>query len=373
VKPKKIKETIDIMHICYPVSQPKQFEEATMAWRENMPKKVLILAGGGGHTGHAYALAQALSERGVSLFFFVPEGDSLSAKRLRKFGKVDFLVKSREPKTPTLEFAHRLIKSFANSIVKISGEFDVAISMGSNFSIPPALVAWIKGVPLISVESVIRFTRASMTTRLLNPFSSINALQWEEQKRLLKGVVVGPILPKPETKPWNGGYILVTGGTFGHKLLFDTLAKSSLQNVILQIGRNDPKPYTEKHPEWKIITQTEKFYELIAGAEVVVTHFGFTLLDALAYGKPSVVVVNPEWTRTVGFEDAKCLAKKTNAVLVSKITTESLLDAIEKARNRKVPTYRSGAERLSDIILKMPAHSKRPMRLSFSKSYKYFT
>jgi len=323
-----------------------------------MPKKVLILAGGGGHTGYAYALAQVLSERGCSLFFFVPEGDSLSAKRLRKFGKVDFLVKPREPKTSTLEFAYRLVKSFVKSIMKISGKFDVVVSTGSNFCIPPALIAWIRGVSLINIESEVRFTKASITARLLYPFSSVNALQWEEQKKLLKGVVVGPMLPRPETKPWNGGYILVTGGTYGHKLLFDAVAQSNLQNVVLQIGKIDPKPYREKHPEWEIITHTEKFHDLIAGAEVVVTHFGFTMLEALAYRKPSVVVVNPEWTRTVGYEDAKCLAKKTNAVLVSKITTEFLLNAIEKAKNKKVPTLQNGAERLSDIILKMPAHSK---------------
>jgi UDP-N-acetylglucosamine:LPS N-acetylglucosamine transferase len=337
-----------------------------------MPKKVLILAGGGGHTGYAYALGQVLSEKGVSLFFLVPEGDRLSAKRLRKFGKVDFVVKPREPKTPTLEFAYRLPKSFVDSILKVSGEFDVAISTGSSFCIPPALIAWIRGVPLISIESEVRFTKASITARLLHPFSSINALQWEEQKRLLKGVVVGPMLPRPETKPWNDGYILVTGGTYGHKRLFDELAESNLQNVILQIGGIAPKPYTKKHPEWKVITYTEKFQDLIAGAEVVVTHYGFTMLETLAYGKPTVVVVNPEWTRTVGFEDAKCLAKKTNAVLVSKITTESLLNAIEKAKKRKIPTLQSGAERLSDIILKMPAHSRHPICVGFSKSYKQF-
>lgn len=332
-----------------------------------MPKKALILAGGGGHTGHAYALAQALSGKGVSLFFLVPKGDILSAKRLSKFGKVDFLVKPRDPKTPTLEFAQRLIKSFLHSIVKMSGKFDVVISTGSNFGIFPALIAWIRGIPIISVESVIRFTKASMTTRLLHPISSITALQWEEQRKLLEGVVVGPILPKPEIKPWNGGYTLVTVGTYGHKLLVDTLAQSNLQNVVLQIGKIDPRPYAEKHPEWKIITQTERFHELIAGAEVVVTHFGFTMLETVTYRKPSVVVVNPEWTRTVGFADAKCLAKKTNAVLISKITTESLLDAIEDAKTRKVPTFPSGAEYLSDIILKMPPHSRHPINKNFEK------
>jgi len=320
---------------------------------------VLILAGGGGHTGYAYSLAQALCEKGVSLSFLVPKGDMLSTKKLEKFGKVNFLIKPRGPKTPTLEFGVRLLKSFLNSIKKVSGDFDVVVSTGSNFCIPPAVISWIRGIPLVNIESEVRFTKASMTTRLLRRLSTINALQWEEQKKLLKGVVVGPMLPKPEIKPWNGGYILVTGGTHGHKLLFDALAKSNLNNVVLQVGEVDPASYVKSHPEWKIVTFTERFYELLAGAEVVITHFGFTMLEALVYKKPQVVVVNPEWTRTVGLEDAKYLADKTNAVLVSKITTENLLNALKEAKRRKIPTLPNGAENLAEIIVKTPLH-KRP-------------
>ena len=319
----------------------------------HVPGHVLILAGGGGHTGYAYALAQALQKK-VSLSFLVPKGDILSKRRLSKFGEVKFLIKPRGPKTPMHVFAVRLVKAFIDSFERVSNLFDVVVSAGSNFCIPPAIIAWMKGIPVVNIESPVRFSRPSKTARILQLFSAMTALHWEEQKRLLNGVVVGPILPKPEVEPENGGYILVTGGTYGHKLLFNALAETNLHNVVLQTGPVDPKPYVKKHPEWKVFTVTERFHELLAGAELVVTHFGLTVLEAaVVYKKPVVLVLNPEWTRTVGAEDAEYLARKINAVFVSETRMESLLNAIKEARNRKVPTLQDGAENLANMIIEL--------------------
>ena len=317
-----------------------------------MEGRVLILAGGGGHTGIAYALAQTLRKK-VSLSFLAPDGDTLTATRLSRFGKVEFLIKPRGPKTPAHIFAVRLAKALMDSVRLDLHEFDVAVSTGSNFCGPPALLAWMRGVPVVNIESLVRFTRPSKTARVLQPISVLTALHWEEQSRFLKGVVIGPTLCKPETKPWNGGYILVTGGTYGHKLLFDILSKSNLGKVILQTGRVDPTPYVKRHPEWKVIRFTDRFHELLAGAELVVSHFGGTALDAAIYGKPAVLAPNPEWTRTAGMEDAEYLAEKINAVLVSKIELQILLDAIDEARNRKVPTLPDGAKNLANMIMEL--------------------
>ncbi len=188
------------------------------------------------------------------------------------------------------------------------------------------------------MESPVRFSKPTKTARILKPFSAITAFHWEEQKRLLKGVVVGPILPKPEIKPENRGYMLVTGGTYGHRLLFNAMAESNLHNVVLQTGPFDPKPYIKKHPEWKVLTFTERFHELLAGAELVVTHFGLTALEAaVVYKKPVVLVPNPEWTRTVGAEDAICLARKKDAVFVLETKKENLLNAIKEAKKEGFP------------------------------------
>ncbi|UCE10775.1 MAG: hypothetical protein JSW61_02255 [Candidatus Thorarchaeota archaeon] len=316
-----------------------------------MVREILILAGGGGHTGYAYALAQALSGK-ASLSSLVPEGDTLSEKRMSRFCKVDFLPKPRGPKTPGHEFAVRLAEAFARSLKKVPRRTAALVSSGSNFCIPPAFAAWLKGIAVINIESSIRFTIASKTARILQPLSTITALQWVEQKKLLKhGVVVGPLLPKSDAQPRDGGYVLVTGGTYGHRLLFDVIAQSHLDNVVLQTGRIDTRPYIEKHPEWQVISASDRFSELVAGADVVVTHFGSTVLEALSLGKPTVVVLNPEWTRTVGAEDAKHLADKVNAVLVTEISLEVILDAIDEARRREIPILSDGAKELADVIL----------------------
>lgn len=322
-----------------------------------MRGRALILAGGGGHTGYAFALAQALQGE-VSLSFLVPEGDTLSEKRLSRLGEVGFLVKPRGPETPTHQFAVRLAESFAKSVGRVPREVDVVVSTGSNFCVPPALVAWAKGIPVVNIESSVRFSGASATARLLQHFSVITALHWEEQRRFLDGVVVGPLLPKPEFEPRDEGYILVTGGTYGHRLLFDAVAESELRNVVLQTGRVDPAPYAERHPEWRVITLIERFHELLAGAEVVVTHFGSTALDAVAYRKPLVLVPNPELgMRPAAVEDAGPFARKVNAVLVSRMTSKSLLEAIDDARGREPPELPDGTANLAERILDLISYS----------------
>ncbi|MCW8802079.1 MAG: glycosyltransferase [Candidatus Bathyarchaeota archaeon] len=323
-----------------------------------MKGQVLILVGGGGHAGYAYALAQVLHNK-MNLSFIVPEGDKLSEKRLKKFGKVKFLIKPRGPKTSTQQFIPRLAKSFIESLGQPFNEFDVVVSSGSNFCVVPSIMAWMRGVPVVSMESPVRFTKASRTARILQNFAAVTALHWEEQKKILKGTVVGPIFPKVEVNPENQGYILVTGGTHGHKLLFKALDESNLTNVVLQTGKNDPKPFAERHPEWKVLDFTDKFQELIAGAEVVVTHFGLTALEAaVVYKKPVVMVLNPEWTRTVGAEDAKIFAKKLNAVFISESTVETLTNAIIEAKTKKPLNLPSGAENLAKIIVDL-ANNKR--------------
>jgi len=315
-------------------------------------KRVLILAGGGGHTGFAYALAQRLKDK-ASMLFLIPEGDNLSYERLSGFGKVDYIPKPRGAKTPTAEFTCNLARAFAVSMKKVTRDFDVAVSTGSNFCIPPAFTAFSKRIQIVNIEGGVRFTRASLTARILQPFSAITALQWPEQKKLLKGTVVGPLFHRPEIKPWNGGYILVTGGTLGHKQLFDAVNESNLKNIVLQTGKINPEPYRKRHPEWKIMRYSSKFPELLAGAELIVTHFGFTALESVAYQKPAVMVLNPEWKRTVGKTDATIFAKKVGATFLSDVTLESLLDAIEEAKNNKTPALKDGAKVLAEMVLNL--------------------
>ena len=71
----------------------------------------------------------------------------------------------------------------------------------------------------------------------------------------------------------------------------------------------------------------------------------------MTYHKPVVIVPNPEWRLTAGWEDARILAGKLNAVLVEEITPRSILQAIEEARGRKPPVYPDGAAGLAEELL----------------------
>jgi len=128
-----------------------------------------------------------------------------------------------------------------------------------------------------------------------------------------------------------------------------------LHNVVLQTGKINPEPYKKKHPEWKIITVTPNFHKLIAGANLIVTHFGSTILETIAYRKHALLVPPySEWTRTASAKDAECFAKKLNYVLVTEITLKNLLKGMKEASKRKVPSLPNGAEalakRITDLI-----------------------
>jgi UDP-N-acetylglucosamine:LPS N-acetylglucosamine transferase len=315
-------------------------------------KQVLILAGGGGHTGFAYALAQRLSGKAM-LSFLAPEDEQLGFQRLSSFGKVVPLVKGRGAKTNTSRFTVNFAKALANSMKKVEGGLDVVVSTGSNFCIPPSLVAFLKGIPLVNIESEARFVAPSKTARVLQPFSAVTALQWPEQKSFLKGTVVGPLFPEPEVEPYSGGYILVTGGTLGYKRLFDVLSETNLENVVLQTGKVDPEPYKKAHPTWKVIDYSLQFAELVAGAEVVVTHQGSTPLQAATYKKPAVIIPDPELKRTFPKKDSELFAKKVGAVFLSELSLDLLVDAIEQAKHRKTPLLPDGAKVLADLILNL--------------------
>lgn len=313
-------------------------------------KRILILAGGGGHTGFAYALAQRLKNN-ADMTFLIPEGDALSQKRLRNYGKTESIPKPRGARTSTGKFVYNLIRAFVVSMKKVTRNYDVVISTGSNFCVPPAITAFLKRISIVNIEGEVRFTRASLTARILQPLSVFTALQWPEQKRLLKGTIVGPLFQIPKIQPHNRGYILVTGGTMGHKQLFDVINESNLKNVVLQTGKIDPLPYIQRHPEWKIIRYTSNFTELLAGADLIITHFGSTALESAVYRKPIVMVLNPEWTRTVGKIDAQILAKKLGATFIADINLMKLTKAIENAKSNKAPELIDGAKILAKKIL----------------------
>ena len=157
-----------------------------------LAKRILILAGGGGHTGYAYALAQNLYGR-ASITFLAPEEDLLSQKRLSRFSEVYLVIRPRGPKTPHHEFIYRLIKAFPENSKYISSKCNVVVSTGNNFCIPPSILAWLRDIPVVNIESSVRFVKPSKTASLLPANIQINGPAVGGTKKILKrGRVLDP-------------------------------------------------------------------------------------------------------------------------------------------------------------------------------------
>jgi UDP-N-acetylglucosamine--N-acetylmuramyl-(pentapeptide) pyrophosphoryl-undecaprenol N-acetylglucosamine transferase len=319
----------------------------------NLGKRVLILAGGGGHTSIALALAQTLKGK-AETSFLIPQEDSLSRELLSPYGPAKELIKGRYPQTSNLLFPFRLAASFYHSFTLVNGDYDVVVSTGSNFCIPPALIAWLKSIPVVNIESRVAITKPSQTARLLQHFSKRTLLQWEEQGENIRGVVIGPIFPEKRYETRDLGYILVTGGTEGHKQLFDAVAGLDLETVVIQTGKVDPAPYRVKHPSWTIIPYSTEFEKLIAESSVVITHQGGgTIFEALLYEKPLIIVFNPELTRTANTEDMLVLARKVEAPFLEVADGAKIKSLIQETESRTKPRFENGREKAAEVILKL--------------------
>jgi UDP-N-acetylglucosamine--N-acetylmuramyl-(pentapeptide) pyrophosphoryl-undecaprenol N-acetylglucosamine transferase len=315
--------------------------------------RVVLTAGGGGHTGYAVALAQRLTGR-VELTFIVSEGDLWSFQRVSRFGDVMELPRLRSPDNPkpAILTIHKFMNSLIKSYFKLPQDTVALISTGSNIAIAPALATRVRGGYVVNLECVDRIVTPTKTAKILYKFSNITVLHWEEQLRHYpKAVVVGPIYEKPVYEPYNGGYVLVTAGTYGFKEFFDELIKLDLSKVVVQTGMVDPEPYKRLRPNWIFFRFDPDFSRWIAGADVVVSHLGLTLVNAaLGYGKPVITIHNPKWRLAGSREDAKILTEKLNGVFLEEIEASKILRAIKEVEGRKPPKYVDGAEELVKLL-----------------------
>ncbi len=319
--------------------------------------RVLIAASGGGHTGHAVAIAERLLEMGVEVGFVVPDGDRWTESKVAGLG----IVAARTPRflEPGEGLLIGLLRSPAailRALARVPGGYDVIVATGSNHSVAAALAARLKGSDVVVVEATERFLGPSRALRALSPIARLVALQWEEQKAFSKrGVVVGPMLGRRRYEPSDEGYVLITAGTYGYRRLFDAALSAGLENVVLQTGKVDPSLYVSRRG-WRAFQFEADLERLIAGARVVVTHFGRTAVEsACKYGKPTVLAPNPEWVwmrRPERMREAEIMARRLGAYFLppDRVTPDGLAEAIEAALGIRPAYCEDGAVRLAEII-----------------------
>ena len=320
--------------------------------------EIVIAASGGGHTGHAVAIAQQLRRLGAEPGFIVVEGDRWSLLRLKGLGRVVASVPSLLRAGETAAALPRRLPLLARALLGVPRGVRVLVSTGSSHSVAAALAARLKGGIVVHVEVSERLAGPSGASRFLGPVASLYAAQWPEQMGFLprgRSLLVGPVYEEPRYPARDLGYVLVTAGTQGFPELFDTVRRLGLPRVVLQTGRVDPGPY--RRPGWRVFRFDPDLHRWIAGASLVVSHFGRTVIDAaLTYGKPVLIVPNPRWStaRGAGFRDAVLLARRLNvAVAPPKAARdpELLARALRAAERLRPRRYPNGGAALARVLI----------------------
>jgi len=316
--------------------------------------RILLTAAPGGHSGYAYAIGYHLSRMGLEVHFLTT-GSEWLVEKLSRVGQVHTAPMPRRPGEPLAATLHRWPGALVRAW-RVVAKFKPAalVACGSNFSIPPALAARLRGIPLYNVESIVRILEPGRTPRILHRISRATLLHWPEQLRHYPGGrVVGPIYEPPEYSPRDEGYVLVTAGTLGNAELFKAVVESGLPGrAVIQTGRVDPEPLRRLRPDWVYIRYTPDLGRLISGASVVVTQFpGMTSATAaLAYSKPVVMVPARHLRLSASLDNARVYAKKIGAVYLEEVTPEAILEAIEGARRTPRQSHPDGAREAARII-----------------------
>ncbi len=316
--------------------------------------RVAITAAPGGHSGYAFSIGYYLhKEYGVEPVFITARRAEWVRRKLSSIGIVVEVTMPRMPGEPLYRTIGRWAKAFAESI-RVTGGVKVLVSCGSNLSVPPALVARLRGARLVNVESIVRFSSPGKTPRLLKPISHATIVHWPEQEKLHPGAIVaGPIYEPPRYNPRDDGFILITAGTTGHRELFDAAVRSGLRPLVIQTGRLDPSRYRRSGVEaFSFDPELDKW---ISRARVVVTHFpGMTSATAaLAYNKPVVLAPARHLTMSASVEDCIPYARRIGAVCMDEVSPSSLERAVEEALRLERPHYDNGARLVAKLIYRL--------------------
>ena len=317
--------------------------------------KVLLTAGGGGHTGYAIALAAALKPK-ASLIFVTDKDDSLSKARVSSLGQTVAVTKPRQPGTRLWRFIYGLILCSIQSLwIWVKHKPDVVVSTGSNIAIPISIVGKAFGSRIVNIEDSVRLFSSSKTSKYLDLISEVTLLQWKEQLEFhrKKGTYAGLLLPSVAQSTRNGR-IIVSPGSFGFKELCDVTARTNLKDVTMTIGDMDAEKY--RRPGWVVVDRLIGLDDVLASARVVVTHLGYTIWEAVNYGVPAIIVPNPKWKKSAVEETERValfLQQKGYGIYlpVEELTPERLEETVLRAEKMSIPSVERGTEKAARIIL----------------------
>jgi len=145
--------------------------------------RLLLVLGEGGHTSEILILADLLGEDYAYAYLAV-EGDELSTRKIRYPGPIYRVPRVREK-------AHNLWRDGWRTLVCAWRSWQAlrcarpraVISSGPGMAVPVCLLARLRGIAVIYVETGSRVRRLSLSGRLVYPFASLFFVQWPELAR----------------------------------------------------------------------------------------------------------------------------------------------------------------------------------------------
>lgn len=157
----------------------------------DMPGKMLILLGSGGHTGEMLRILEQNEIGGLKREYVISSGDETSLRKLQRFEesvggdyKVVNLYRARNVGDGKLVAFWKSILSFSDALRKIKWENDLFLTNGPGTAVPIAYLLFfmkiigISKCRIIYVESLARVNDLSITGKLLLPVSDRIIVQW---------------------------------------------------------------------------------------------------------------------------------------------------------------------------------------------------
>ena len=363
---------------------------------------ILVAAGGtGGHLFPASALAQALAAKGARVRLATDD-------RALKFA-ADFpaeAVHEIASATPTgrgLGAKFVALLKLANGVLEaynLAGDLKprAIVAFGGYPTVPPALGASLRGVPLILHEQNAVMGRANRflsgrAKLIASGFPTLDGLSPALRKRVAYvGNPVRPAVLEAARIPYPGFddkklRLLVTGGSQGARVFSDILPEalgllSEAERgriVLVQQARAEDLPRVqEAYAKLKIAAEVQPFFSdlpmRIAASHLVIGRSGASTVSELALiGRPSILVPFPHALDADQAANAAHLAATGAADVVRQIsfTPLGLVERLRAALNKpedltkhaaaaKSAGVADAAERLAQLTLQIAGMNKTP-------------
>lgn len=152
-------------------------------WYDCM-KKVLFVAGSGGHTSQLSILLQEIGHRYHSELM-LEKTDKLGIEKFSRKYKIytaDVIRGKSEPMLTTL--LRVFLNAIESMVILIQANPDCIVTTGPGLGIPICILGKIAGKKIIVIESWSRTKTKSYIGRVLYPFSDLFFVQWPEMLKL---------------------------------------------------------------------------------------------------------------------------------------------------------------------------------------------